>query len=195
MREKNLKNAKIVLPHWFDDCLKLGRRIREEPYLLPNAEIQMKDSIEHIDIPVGPDMSYSHSHPEGPPRDQPPMTRGATTFDRKKVMLGSDLGLSLRLHRVICGIIVQAKGEVVQRVDDANVYVGHWREGEEYLEASQKGFFVGNLTWLYWMFAHGQWTNPLTRLLHYPVARGGLPGMSQAVGFWVLYLDKADVTR
>jgi len=51
--EKKLK-VKIVLPHWyvrkssthykangdrFDDCLKLGKRIDEKPYLLPDPEI------------------------------------------------------------------------------------------------------------------------------------------------------------
>lgn len=32
-------DIKVVLPHWFDDCLKLGRRIDERPYMLPNPEI------------------------------------------------------------------------------------------------------------------------------------------------------------
>ena len=32
-------DIKIVLPHWFDDCLRLGRRIDERPYMLPDPEI------------------------------------------------------------------------------------------------------------------------------------------------------------
>ncbi|PQE17618.1 brca1 c terminus domain-containing protein [Rutstroemia sp. NJR-2017a BVV2] len=49
-KEKNLR-CKIVLPHWFDDCLKLGKRIDETPYLLPNPEIFHKKPEDAMPIP------------------------------------------------------------------------------------------------------------------------------------------------
>jgi hypothetical protein len=106
---------------------------------------------------------------------------GFDAFDGKKVKLGSDLGINPRLRRVISEIIIDGKGEIVTSLKDANVYVGQYREGSDYRRASRRGLTVGNLLWLYWIFAHGAWTSPLKRLLHYPVARGGLKGMENFV--------------
>lgn len=109
--------------------------------------------------------------------DPPSPRPNFAVFNGKRVKLGEDLGLSSRLRSVINTIIRQAEGEIVGRIEDANAYVGQFREGEDYTHAHQNGMDVGNLTWLYWMFAHGEWVSPLRRLLHYPIVRGGLPGM------------------
>ena len=84
---------------------------------------------------------------------------------------------------MISEIVQQAHGEITENILDAHVYVGQWREGSDYITASRKGCDVGNLTWLYWMFAHGKWTNPMKRLLHYPLIKGGIPGMEGLVSF------------
>ncbi|KAL7274802.1 regulator of Ty1 Transposition [Rhizina undulata] len=174
---KKLK-VKIVLPHWFDDCLKLNRRIDESPYLLPDPEIERLDSTKPVPLPRGPDLSYSHAHNGGPMSQGPPVPRpDFTVFDRKRVKLSEDLNLSQRLRDVISTIITQAKGEITDKIEDAHVYVCQYREGKDYLQACKRAIIVGNLTWLYWMFAHGEWASPLRRLLHYPIVRGGLPGM------------------
>ncbi|KAI5808837.1 BRCT domain-containing protein [Peziza echinospora] len=166
--------AKIVLPHWFDDCLKLNRRIDEAPYLLPNPEIERLHSTEPLPIPRGPDLTYTHaSIAEKPPNPRP----NFKVFSGKKVCLGTDLDISQGLRSVISTIIEEAHGEITDNILDAHVYVGQWREGTDYVTASRKGCDVGNLTWLYWMFAHGKWTNPMKRLLHYPLVRNGIPGM------------------
>ena len=39
MVERKKMAVKIVVPHWFDDCLKLGRLIGEKPYMFPEPEI------------------------------------------------------------------------------------------------------------------------------------------------------------
>ncbi|KAG0135348.1 BRCT domain-containing protein [Tuber indicum] len=173
-------SIKIVLPHWFDDCLKLGRRIDEAPYLLPNPEIERVANFEPMPLPKGPDLTYSHAHDGGAMALDPPSPkRSSSVFERKKIRLGEDLELSPRLKSVIATVIVQMKGEVVDKVEDADIYVGQFRDGEEYLEASHAGIHVGSLTWLYWICAHGRWTSPLAKLLHYPLVRGGLPGMEK----------------
>ena len=97
------------------------------------------------------------------------------------MLLGKDLGINPRLRNVISDIIKQARGEITENVFDAHVYVGQWREGADYITASRKGLYVGNLTWLYWMFAHGKWTSPLRRLLHYPLLKGGIPGFQKLI--------------
>lgn len=172
---------KIVLPHWFDDCLKLNRRIDEQPYLLPNPEIGRVHSTQPLPFPRGPDLTYTHANSsissQAPPSPRP----NFNVFTGKRVLLGKDLGINPRLRTVISDIIKQARGEITENVLDAHVYVGQWREGLDYVIASRKGLHVGNLTWLYWMFAHGKWTNPLKRLLHYPLIKGGIQGMNKLI--------------
>lgn len=180
--------VKIVLPHWFDDCLKLGRRIDEAPYLLPNPEIERVANFEPVPLPKGPDLTYSHAHDGGAMALDPPSPkRSSSVFERKKIRLGEDLELSSRLKPVIATVIVQMKGEVVDKVEDADIYVGQFRDGDEYLEASRVGIHVGSLTWLYWICAHGRWASPLAKLLHYPLVRGGLPGMEKLVS--IVYIS------
>jgi hypothetical protein len=180
--------VKIVLPHWFDDCLKLKRRIDEGPYLLPDPEIEYVDSTAHLSLPPGPDLSYTHSHEGGPMKEDPPKPprEDFNIFDGKRIMLSPDLRLSERLRNVLVGIIKQSKGKPVSNVSEADVYVGYFREGDDYVIASRRHAHVGNLTWLYWMFAHGEWTNPTNRLLHYPIVKGGIPEMRGKVGTYAL---------
>ncbi|TGZ76888.1 BRCT domain-containing protein [Ascodesmis nigricans] len=175
--QKKLK-AKIVLPHWFDDCLKLRKRIDEKPYLLPNPEIERIGVDEPMELPWGPDLSYSHHHQGGAMGLPPPtLGEGYKIFNGDSVMLGTDLDLSSRMRGLLSQLIRQVNGQATDDINNAQVLICHWREGDEYLTASRKNLHVGNLTWLYWMLAHKKWTSPLSRLLHYPLVRGGLPSM------------------
>ncbi|KAI5800123.1 BRCT domain-containing protein [Geopyxis carbonaria] len=177
-------NVKVVLPHWFDDCLKLGKRIDEGPYTLPNPEIERFSLEAPVVMPKGPDLTYSHPHKSGPMGQDPPALssrRGLKIFEKKKVMLGIDLGLTERLSNVINDLIQQADGQIVEDVEIADAYICQYRDGSDYVRASRRGISVGSLTWLYWMFAHGTWCNPLNKLLHYPLVRGGIPEMKSQV--------------
>ncbi|RPB14927.1 BRCT domain-containing protein [Morchella conica CCBAS932] len=177
---KNL-NVKIVLPHWFDDCLKLARRIPEDPYLLPDPEITRVPSSAPIPLPQGPDLTYSHDR-RPPPLDgaseDPPTPRPSfSAFDGKSVFLAPDLDISLRLRGVLGEVIQGAGGAMVSAVEDASVLVCQFRAGTDYKYALRRGLEIGNLTWLYWIFAHSTWASPLRRLLHFPLPPGGVPGM------------------
>lgn len=175
---KNLP-AKIVLPHWFDDCLKLERRIDEAPYLLPNPDIERVDLNAELALPKGPDLTYSHSHPTIANDRKPPLIPrdGLKILSGKRIYFGEDLQLSSRMKRLLIELVVRCDGRTTDDLEEADIYLGHFRDGDEYIRAHQQEIYVGNLTWLYWMFAHREWTNPLTRLLHYPIPREGLPEM------------------
>lgn len=67
-------------------------------------------------------------------------------------------------------------GNMTMKIDQADIYVCTFRDGPDYVQASQDGKDVGNLGWLYYMITHGIWTNPMRRMMHYPRPRGGLPG-------------------
>ncbi|KAM0525744.1 hypothetical protein ACHAPE_000455 [Trichoderma viride] len=175
--EKNWK-GKIVLPHWFDDCFKLGKRIDEGPYLLPEPEILKKGPDEDLEIPSNNNLvGASSANPEfislsDGTSARPPVT----VFQDKKILLGADLKITSRLENALKDIIIYGGGRLVQDVDDCDTLICQYRDGEQYVLASQSCKEVANLSWLYFLIAHNEWTSPLHRLLHYPVPKNGIPG-------------------
>ncbi|KAJ5679413.1 hypothetical protein N7462_007657 [Penicillium macrosclerotiorum] len=186
--------VKIVLPHWFDDCLKIGQRIDERPYMLPDPEI----------LRAGPDVPIQRnenknlagaSTPEPsvmpiPPADQP------NVFNRKIIMLSPDLGIGSHLLESIEAVLEQGGATVTSKIEDADWLVCRFREGFVYRTASRLDKVVGNLAWLYHLMTFNSWTRPLSRLLHYPVSRTPIPGfeglkisLSNYVGEARIYLE------
>ncbi|KAK4199748.1 hypothetical protein QBC40DRAFT_281384 [Triangularia verruculosa] len=173
-REKKLK-AKIVLPHWFDDCFRLGKKIDEGPYTLPDPEILRIQSEEPVKIPSSQQLQGATSTvPDGP--YETATGERLVVFEQKKVMLGDDIPVNPSTRKIIGEKITRGGGEVVERIEDCDTFVCHYRDGEQYVKASQMGKDVGNLAWLYYLIVYNKWTSPLQRLLHYPIPREPLPG-------------------
>ncbi|KAJ8118242.1 hypothetical protein OPT61_g748 [Boeremia exigua] len=175
-------NLTIVLPHWFDDCLKVGRRISERPYTLPDPEIL---DIEVNGVPTARTSQQIRNATTPDPANEPvPQTpsaqpeapRAIQAFSGKKVKLGEDLNINSRLQGVISGMIQNGGGEMTTNIEEADIYVCSYRDGDEYVKASRGGKDVGNLSWLYYLITHNIWTNPMRRLMHYPRPRNGIPG-------------------
>ncbi|OJD11404.1 hypothetical protein AJ78_07826 [Emergomyces pasteurianus Ep9510] len=97
-------------------------------------------------------------------------------FEGKTVMLSQDLEIAARLQKSLVELIVKSGGRVTNNVQDTNLYICRYREGEEYRVASRLGKDVGNLSWLFHLITHNSWISPLRRLLHYPISRHGIPG-------------------
>ncbi|CAJ0547967.1 Ff.00g047210.m01.CDS01 [Fusarium sp. VM40] len=166
--------GKVVLPHWFDDCFKLGKRIDERPYLLPNPEILKKAPEDELKIPANENLAGATSPvpttlPLPPDGDvvRPPVT----VFQDHSVMLCKDLSITDRLTKVVQEIIVNGGGKMVESVEDCDMFICQYRDGPEYIQASQACKQVGNLAWLYWLIVHNEWASPLRRLLHYPIPK------------------------
>jgi hypothetical protein len=166
----------------FDDCLRVGRRISERPYILPDPEIldvtagaippsrtspQIRDA-------TNPNPVNDGLLPTPAARLEP--SRAIKAFDKKKVKLGEDLNLTDNLKSVISGLISAGGGEVTSNIDQADVYICNYRDGHDYIKASQEKKDVGNLSWLYYLITHDVWTNPMRRMMHYPRPREGVPG-------------------
>lgn len=176
---KNL-NCKIVLPHWFDDCLKLRKRIDEGPYCLPDPDILRKKPEDRIPEVGRPDLHGASSPVPGqlptPSKKLDSKSHPLTVFKKKRVMLSNDLEIGSHLRGTIEDLVVSGGGHVTGSVHKANIFICQYRDSLEYRIASRAGRDVGNLPWLYYLITHNTWTSPLRRLLHYPIAREGLPG-------------------
>ncbi|PTB77772.1 BRCT domain-containing protein [Trichoderma longibrachiatum ATCC 18648] len=170
--------GKIVLPHWFDDCFKLGKRIDEGPYLLPDPDILKKGADEDLDIPTNKNLiGASSATPEFLPLTSDNSSRPpVTVFQDRSILLCEDLKLTARLRNALKDIIEYGGGRLVDDVDECDTLICRYRDGDEYVRASQACKDVGNLSWLYFLIVHNEWTSPLRRLLHYPVPKGGIPG-------------------
>ena len=166
--------------HRFDDCLKLGKRIDEAPYCLPDPEILRTRPGERIAVSDTTNLRGATSAKPGrlpiPSNSADSKTRQLTVFEKKQVMLHGDLEIGSHLRGTIEEIIRRSGGSVTGDVRKANIFICQYRESVEYRIASRAGNDVGNLTWLYHMITNDTWTSPLRRLLHYPISRRGLPG-------------------
>jgi hypothetical protein len=175
----------LTAPPRFDDCLKLGRRISEGPYTLPNPEI-LNVRAGAIPAPRIIPQVRNATNPEPSSEPQPPSSaeyhepaRAIKAFKDKKVKFGEDLNLNDRLKGVIGELIRAGGGDVTDSLEAAYIYVCNYRDGADYVEASQKKKYVGNLSWLYYMITHDTWTDPMRRMLHYPRPRNGIPGFEK----------------
>ncbi|KAF5657801.1 RTT107-like protein [Fusarium heterosporum] len=171
--------GKVVLPHWFDDCFKLGKRIDERPYLLPNPEILKKAPEDELKIPVNQNLEGATSPAPtnlALPSDGDVVRPPAVVFQDHNVMLCGDLSITDRLAKVVKEIIINGGGKMVDTVEDCDMFICQYRDGPEYIQASQACKQVGNLAWLYWLIVHNEWASPLRRLLHYPIPKKPIEG-------------------
>lgn len=182
--EKKLA-CKIVIPHWFDDCLKLGRKIGEGPYELPNPELLQSQGGKIRDAQSPAIEGATVAKPtDAPPSSAPPSSpseqrKQLNVFMSKKIMLCEDLELSEQFVSTLRGLVEYAGATMTSDVDEADIFVGHYRDGEDYVRASRAKKVVGNLAWLYHILNRNRWSSPLSKLLHYPIPRNGLPGFEK----------------
>ena len=159
----------------FDDCFRLGKRIDEGPYLLPDPEILLKAPEAAVKVPASQQLEGAVSTiPTGPYETEG--SEKLVVFAQKKVFLSWDLPINAMLRKTITDKITKGDGEVVDAVEDCDMFVCQFRDGEQYVRASQQGKDVGNLAWLYHLMVYNEWTSPFRRLLHYPVPRNGIRG-------------------
>ncbi|KAK5108587.1 hypothetical protein LTR62_008163 [Meristemomyces frigidus] len=171
-----------VLPHWFDDCLRLGKKISERPYVFPNP-IHLQATLPR---PFNSDSGFVEGASSctpltsalSPPTSPSKVRRNLNAFMSKKIMLSSDLGLSAHLTGTLKQLVNQGGGLLTDNISTADIYICQYRDGPDYMTASRARKEVANLSWLYHVIHNNKYTNPLSRLLHYPIPRNGLPGFS-----------------
>ncbi|KAK6465141.1 regulator of Ty1 transposition [Scheffersomyces coipomensis] len=162
--DENGIDIKIVLPHWIDHCITLGRKLDEKPYLLPNPPIlnESNSTISRDAKTLIPIKELAESQDVI-----------SNFFNKKVFYISQDYNLSERLTNSLVTLIERQGGEVSKTfvVDSVDVYIGKYRTGEHYISSSKSNrIVVGNLQWLYHVIVTNKWVLPLnSSLLHYPV--------------------------
>ena len=178
--DKKLK-CNTVLPHWFDVCLKLGKKINDQPYTLPDPPI-CHHNLQRAQPKLTPD---SESNIQGAsqlnPRLQPPASpskqrKHLSVFRDHKIVLGPDLNLAPHLLESITEIICQAGGKVTDNDEEADTLICHFRDRQLFRKALYNKWDIGNMNWLYHLINTGKWTTPTCRLLHFPIPKHGIQG-------------------
>lgn len=178
IQDKNLK-CKAIIPHWFDDCLKLGKKLNTLPYELPDPPILKPQTPRHIQ-----DTTHSQHladscllEPEiGVLPSPSKKRRHLGVFKNQTIKLSQDLDIGQHLRNSLETLIRSGDGQCTDDVKLATFVVCQYRDGSDFLRAFRDNKEVGNLNWLYYMINHNIWTSPTRRLLHYPFPRNGLAG-------------------
>lgn len=179
-RQRN-PNAIIVLPHWFDDCLRLGKKISERPYSFPHPPIMQKDLLRPANSEAPGVEGATTAVPTGSLMQTPPSSpsqsrKNLNAFMSKKVKLSSDLGIHAHLRQTLEELIIHGGGTITKDINQANIYIGQYRDGTDYVTAARAKKEVANLSWLYCVINENRYFNPLAKMLHYPIPRDGIPG-------------------
>ena len=174
-----MRVQKLILKYdRFNDCLRLGRRISEGPYRLPNPEIlepsdgtNPRSNRDQRLIGVSAHLDKNALTPPSSPVNR-------SVFKGHKLMLSKDLGINDHLETTIRSIVESSGGHIVHNIKEADTLVCQYREGRDFKDAGAADLVIGNLPWLYHIISTDSWTSPTRRLLHYPISQTGLPGFS-----------------
>ncbi|KAK6204439.1 regulator of Ty1 transposition [Scheffersomyces amazonensis] len=166
--QNNGIDIKIVLPHWIDHCITLGRKIDESAYLLPNPSILKQDKQLFLN-------KYSSIPEEELAHSQNYIT---DFFKGKSFYICQDYNVSERLINSVESLIDTHGGKVNLKFNEdlIDVYIGKFRSGDSYSKSCKSNrIVVGNLPWLYHVIVTNKWILPInSNLLHYPIPNESL---------------------
>lgn len=148
----------IVTPHWFDDSVRLGRRVPEAPYTWPNPLVLRSGVTLDLDDDAVT-MEDRRKRPQGGTEadtatNVPDDGKHVRVWDGRRILLSTSLELGGRSRGAIEAGIRRAGGVVVpiaedadedaeeKAVDECDIYVTRWRSGKPYFKVCT---FVGHL--------------------------------------------------
>ncbi|KAF7376219.1 hypothetical protein MSAN_00037000 [Mycena sanguinolenta] len=187
-------HVKVLLPHWFDDAIRLGSgKLSTLPYEWPDPKVLHElPSVEEAKIersarssrkPSPSKQMYFKTALWNPETGGPfpgPAEPVAKVWTGRKILLSSSLGLGDERQRVVEEAVKAAGGRIISsddeedeedRVSDCDVFVTRWRTGKAFFTAFRANKIIGTLNWLLYVHATGILSSPMDQLLHYPVRK------------------------
>ncbi|KAF9219682.1 hypothetical protein BS17DRAFT_788949 [Gyrodon lividus] len=187
----------ILTPHWFDDSVRLGRRLPETPYTWPDPPVLRPGATLTIEDDPGIN-DTKRKRKKGADTDVE-VEEGASAgiegekvkvWGGRRILLSHSLELSKGPREAVEAGIRRAGGVVVsvyatgdeqvaeeKAIDECDILVTRWRSGKAYFKAVRASLLIGTLTWLFSVESSGALHSPLDSLLWYPTPRGGIVGL------------------
>ncbi|KAI0820066.1 hypothetical protein BC628DRAFT_1399403 [Trametes gibbosa] len=196
----------ILVPHWFDDTVRLGiRDLPTKNYEWPEPRVfeqrpEGRTSQEDAEYEPPPERMMLYNTSSMTNEEQRKVKPAArNVWNGKRILLGLSLDLSDNQRKALGADIRRQGGEVVEvstsrsishadrvreeleHLEEADVYVTRYRTGAAYAKAYKRGMTIGTLAWLWYVRASGTLTRPADQLLHYPIPDKPAEGFGKEV--------------
>ncbi|KIL57285.1 hypothetical protein M378DRAFT_171882 [Amanita muscaria Koide BX008] len=199
MHFKESTGVHLILPHWFDDSVRLGSRdLVLEPYEWPDPpllqepdqlleQMNSKKDTGKIDPRKNLVLSLSQvTEGKSIPDNIPSFNKSKNIWKGRRILLSPSLDLSPSRQSAIEAGIVRCGGVIVPYstnfpdggVGECDVFVTRWRSGRAYVKAVRENKTIGTLGWVFCVHATGAVTRPMDQLLHYPIPKRHIEGFS-----------------
>ncbi|KDQ26961.1 hypothetical protein PLEOSDRAFT_168763 [Pleurotus ostreatus PC15] len=199
-------SMKILLPHWFDDAVRLGTgSLPTEEYEWPEPKILKPSHTKDTGLQITKDTKKMERTPASkralirsqlwtPDASTPMPKPSKNIWGSRRVLLSYTIGLSPERQLTLESTIERAGGVVVRKpesqmdldedeeetilVDEADVLITRYRAGKAYFKALTSHKIIGSLSWLFHVHSSAILSPPTDQLLHYPLPRRGIDGFS-----------------
>ncbi|KAJ7901920.1 hypothetical protein B0H14DRAFT_3723932 [Mycena olivaceomarginata] len=195
MKYQDTTHVKVLLPHWFDDAIRLGSgNLSTLPYEWPDPKVlQPLPSVEEAKIEKAARTSRKLSATKhmfyktaiwNPDKGGPfpgPAEPEREVWGGRKILLSSSLGLEEDKRRVVEEAVEAAGGLILyisdnndeeeenDRVPECDVLVTRWRSGKAFFAKKVK--LSALLTGYSTSTPRGILSSPMDQLVHYPVRK------------------------
>ncbi|KAI0682501.1 hypothetical protein BC835DRAFT_1399674 [Cytidiella melzeri] len=205
MHFKEGTGMKVLVPHWFDDVVRLGvRSLSTEEYEWPKPKLFQAFGTTALGStpgegaraekrakPLTTERNAFYDTALGEAKDLPVRTsEGGDVWKDRKVVLGSSLGLNDSQRQAHTADIVREGGMVLDfesledelaKIEEADIYITRYRSGPTFVKAYRLNKTIGTLPWLWFVRATGSLTCPIDQLLHYPVPKSHIANFSRHI--------------
>ncbi|KAA1476350.1 hypothetical protein DENSPDRAFT_807059 [Dentipellis sp. KUC8613] len=190
---------KVLVPHWFDDSVRLGiRGLPTAMYEWPDpAVLKSGKGVDALAESAGTD-SRAQGRLSGEKKtlyktalmaagQEGQVARTERDIWRgRRILLSSDLELSDGRKGVVEAGIIRTGGFMLHtdpeneesQMDEADVLISRYRWGPLYIKAVKGHKLVGTLTWLFHVETIGTVSAPTAQLLHYPIPKKPIDGFA-----------------
>ncbi|KAJ3299722.1 hypothetical protein HK104_007453 [Borealophlyctis nickersoniae] len=177
------RNVTVILPHYFDDCFRIGRRCSEKSYTFPDPALLRLDPTDLVSVKMmaaEPRTSMKHAGINGP------FLSGQVFY------LERDLNISPSDRAGYVRSLREAGATVVGNYSDTvTCAVLAKRSGYVYIKAEMDDKLVGSLRWLKDTLSTRELRPPTRKLLHYPPPADPPPEMKNFVIALTNYVSPA----
>nr|GAT60529.1 predicted protein [Mycena chlorophos] len=199
MAHKDKTQIKILLPHWFDDAVRVGSaRLNTQAYEWPDPQVLKPMPTERPER-RGYTVSHEkqlyfktgawdpHQAANFPAVSEP--TGEDDIWKKRRVLLSRSLDLDPQRRSVLEQAIETAGGRIVaaskaskfdddecEKLKNCDVYITRYRSGRAFFQAVERDMLIGTVHWVLYVHAARVLSSPMDHLLHYPIRNTPVEG-------------------